>query len=144
MNVYLDPDDLVYQAEAQAEADCCGDGKVAPDDLVGFCQRALRAAGWSVDQLPEFALDVPDDAEWSGHAGSSNVIHLHPRLLDHWTVLHELSHWADNRGGHGPIFRANLVSLHYGIDPDAGNALRWCYVEFGLELDPWRLPEGLR
>lgn len=97
---------------------------LSPDKLVGFSVEVLEAAGWDVSRPPEFVLDVPDDSELSGHAGASNVIHLHPRMLSPWTVLHELAHWIDNRDGHGARFCANLVGLvRAGIGPDDAERL---------------------
>jgi hypothetical protein len=129
--------DSVYYAQACAEEVCdIEPAYLSPDDLERFARQALEAAGWGA-VIPTFVLDVPDDAAWSGwHEADTRVIHLHPRLLSPWTVLHELAHWVDPRGGHSPRFCANHVELvRAGLGDDAADELLYAYADHGVEVD---------
>lgn len=111
--------------------------RVPAAELTEFTSRALDAAGWDAGMRPTFALDVADDSNFSGwHSGVEREIHLHPRLLDPWTVLHEVAHWLDNRDGHGPRFCANYASLvRAGLGQEAAEELLAQFEVFGVDVD---------
>lgn len=131
----LDPQrSAVYLAEELA-SDAFADtelGDVPADELAEFAARTLTAAGWTFNR-PTFVLDVPDHADWSGwHEGATGAIHLHPRLLSPDTILHELAHWVDPRGGHGPRFCSDHVELvRAGIGDEYAEVLLAAYRDFG-------------
>ena len=100
--------------------------------------QVLSDGGWFGGHRPEIAFDVPDDSEVKAfHEGRTGVLHFHPRLLDRWTVLHELAHWCRPRDGHGPQFRAVLVGLVRSAYPGSGLdvELRQAFDDLGLDLD---------
>lgn len=140
--VRCDPQrDTVYLAEqAVAEllaAELDGLDQLQVADLVPFAQNVMQRAGWSGDAPPTFVLDVADDddvAAW--HEGLTGDIHLHPKLLDRWTVLHEVAHWLRPRDGHGPQFCGVLVDLiDAGIGAEAGVELLAAFADLGVDVD---------
>lgn len=61
-------------------------------------------------------------------------IHLHPKLLDPWVLLHELAHFIDPRAGQSPRWAYLYVELVSAmIDKSAGEVLR-------LEFETRNLP----
>lgn len=134
--------DRVYAAEELALEELYDSGSkepewLTPSSLAGFVQRALDTVGWETACQPTIVLDVVDEDERSGwHEASTGVIHLHPRLLKPWIVLHELAHWVDPRGGHGPRFCANFVLLVRGsLGPEAAQALLTALGELDVDVD---------
>jgi len=92
----------VHAAQEEAEWASADEGigdDLAPDEVSDFIAGALAAAGWTAESAPLVVYDVPDDHELSGWVDQEGSIHLHPRLVGRWTVLHELAHWLDPRGG---------------------------------------------
>lgn len=133
------PDD--YRAEAQAVYDAQEatefrltdyDGVDAPegwdesltvDEVEPFAEAAIAAAGWGSDGPPLiFVYDVPDDCDRAGYYRyETGTIHLHPRLLGKFTILHEVAHFLDPRQIHGPRFVAifaRLIGATFG--PEVG------------------------
>jgi hypothetical protein len=136
-----DPDrDSTYAAEELAherfvievEGD---DPQIDPGDLARFAADALVSAGWSADPLPTFALDVPAASQSGGYVeGSTGIIHLHPLILDRWTILHKLAHYVDPRDkSHGERFRSDYAELVGGVMGDrVRDVLVEAYVDVGL------------
>lgn len=142
----------VYDAEEvwREDADMLGladpdEPTVTPGEIDDFIASVFRKAEWPQSNPPVVVFDVRDDDEFSGMVTSADdVIHLHPRLLSRTTVLHEMAHWLDLRGGHGPIFQANLITLYDAeFGTEAAVVLYECFIEQGLAPDPWRLPESM-
>lgn len=147
--------DAVYLAEELARENVEGVlnievPRLLAEELPGFAARALEGAGWEVDEQPTFVFDVPDDGNVPGlglaeaasawHEGATGFIHLHPRLLDPWTVVHELAHWVDSRDRHGPRFCANYVGLvRAALGDHAAEELLALFAEHGVELDGERI-----
>ena len=101
-----------YDAESEAAGNGPEEVYLTPEELPGFCAGALAGAGWGGDSLPTFEFDVPDDDELAGwHEGATGVIHMHPRLLSRWHVLHELAHWLRPLDGHGAQYTGTMVGL---------------------------------
>lgn len=114
--------DAVYHAEdlVQEWVGDYGQGHpdyLLPDQVEGFLSRALQRAGWAGGASPTVVMDIPDDSELAGQldARDGRSIHLHPRLLSPWTVLHELAHWLRPLDGHGAEFRGVMVGLIRGM-----------------------------
>ena len=80
-----------------------------PADVAAFADEVMRAGGW-VGRSPVVVFDVPDDDDRAGWA-NLDAIHLHPRLCDHWTVVHELAHHIDPRDGHDDRWVAIMIRL---------------------------------
>lgn len=102
------------------------------DDIEPLIVKAMRGAGW-VDRRPVVHLDVADDDWRCGWVDDDGGLHLHPLMLNRWTVLHELAHSLDVSDGHAATFRLRLVQLvSAGIDPRVGKLLAQRYKEFGV------------
>ncbi len=116
-----------------------------PQAIPDFIRNVLTCAGFSTDDRPIVAFDVPDDDDRSGWVSDSGeVIHLHPRLLGRPLVLHEVVHWLDGRDGHGAIFQGNLIALYdAAFGSEAARLLYDCFTDHGLSPDPWRLPDSM-
>lgn len=135
--------DRVYAALELAEADSLvSDEWLSPSDLPEFVASALAAADMEADPQPSIELDVePDDPLTGWCSASTRVIHLDPRLLSPWTVLHELAHWVDLRDGHGPRFCANLILLVEGtLGVEASDCLWAAFAEEEVQVDEDWLP----
>ena len=139
--VYTAEETWQFEAADMGYLDSQPDG-LQPEQVSAFAVSTMQKAGWK-GTVPTIEFDVPDEHHFAGwYSGRDHVIHLHSRLLSPTTVLHELTHWLDNRDRHGPIFQGNFVSLidaAYG--EDASRLLLDHYVEHGLTPDPWRLPK---
>lgn len=109
-------------------------------ELDGFARETLNAAGRSKVRPPTFSLDIPDDMHWMGvHRRSTRIVHLNPRKLSRWSVLHELAHWLVPFEGHGPVFRAvhcRLVGASFG--DFARELLIRKYETFGVPIEGHR------
>jgi hypothetical protein len=135
--------DAVYAAEQHAVENLLDwhgiyPRDIDPEQLQEFARAALTAAGWSGGPAPTFELAVPDDHERSGwHAGATGIIHLDPRLLSPFTVLHELAHRLRPDGpSHGPMFCAFHVGLvHAALGQDAAQELLDAFAEHEVEVD---------
>lgn len=132
---------LVSEAEQAASYRWLDDGYddelVAVDQLPAFINEAIARAGFGCEG-PTVELDVPDDSPFSGwYSQEEDVMHLHPRLLHRATVLHELAHWGRPDDGHGPQFRALLVSLiRAQMGSEHADILLAEFSERGLPVDP--------
>jgi hypothetical protein len=136
--------DTVYRAEEQAigESYALGDDPIPVDDLATFVATVVAGAGWEVAHLPTFVVDVPDEGDYSAwHEGGTGTIHLHPKLIWPWTVLHEVAHWLRPRDGirptyHGPTFSGVLVGLwHAAFGWHDASTLRETFRDFGVDVD---------
>jgi hypothetical protein len=134
-----------YAAEEQAQlehSDYEDEDDLTPEQLRPYVLDVMARAGWSHgDDGPSFVLDVPDEVGETDEAGwvdgVTGTIHLHPRLLDPWTVLHEVAHWLRPRDGHGPRWAAVFVGLiRAGVGTEAGERLLTAYEVHGVEVDP--------
>lgn len=118
---------------------------VRPDMVPGFYLGVLVADGCDVVEPPQVVFDISSESDFSGaHGGADGVIHLHPDLTGPTHLLHELSHWLDDRDGHGPIFQANMVRLvDVAIGREAAVELLCAYRSGGLMPNRWRLPDDI-
>ena len=66
-----------------------------PGDVEDFFATALTRLG--VGDRPVIAFDVPDESDQAGYV-DGDTIHLHPRMLERETLLHELAHWLTHDG----------------------------------------------
>lgn len=80
-----------------------------PADVAAYAGKVMRAAGW-VGPDPVVLFDVPDDDDHPGRVDLEGI-HLHPKLCTHWTVVHEVAHWLDPRGGHDGRWAATMILL---------------------------------
>ena len=144
-----DPDrNAVYDAEEVWWMEICDESEedeatyLEPETVVPYMVAALQAGGWSTSVRPVVLFDISTASGFTGlHRPTSSTIHLHPELCSPDAVLHELSHWIDNRDGHGPIHQANMVTLVDGaLGSEAALHLLRTYRSFGLSPDEDRLP----
>lgn len=133
--------DAVYEAEDEARLALADLGfappNLTPDELATYATNVLRDAGWVGDCVPDFVLDVADEDDVSGwHQAVTGTLHLHPRLLNPWIVLHELAHWLRPRDGHGPEFCGVLVGLvGAALGELAAMGLREQYRDCGVSVN---------
>lgn len=137
--------DLVDEVYAAEELVCEGllDDVLAvrPDEVGGLCSEIAAGAGWvgydpgcgSIPLTFRVLFDLPaDNPELAGLAGwvdPQGTIHLDPRFLNRWTVVHELAHAIDGRDGHSEGFRQRLVELvAVAFGSEIADQLR---IEFG-------------
>lgn len=114
---------------------------IEPDQVEEFVRRTLAAAGWSGDGCPTFSfeeLDASDDGHelsaWTD--GPANVIHVDPRTIDRWLVLHEVAHWLRPTDAHGPQYAAVLIGLiAAGIGPGPADVLQRALLQEGIDVD---------
>lgn len=118
-------------------------GDLSPDAVAGYMKEALVAAGFGASAAPIVQFDLAGPGAMSGvHTVDDRVIHLHPDVLRHGLLLHELAHWIDPRDGHGPMFQGNLVTLVDAVlGQEPATDLLDAYRHHGLEPDQWRLPD---
>lgn len=117
--------EMYYVAEENAQEEFPDVASLSePSAVVPFMVAALEAAEYSTDPEPVVIFDVPDESDRSGYV-RDGVIHLHPKILNPWVILHELAHSIDPRQGHSArwaFIYVELVTAVIGVD--AGAALR--------------------
>lgn len=90
-------------------------------DVEEFFATALARLG--IGGRPVIAFDVPDESDQAGYVGG-DTIHLHPRMLERETLLHELAHWVTH-DGHTEGWAEIYVALVRGeFDDEAADRLQ--------------------
>lgn len=114
---------------------------IEPDEAERFCSDVASATGWTGEFRVVF--DGADSEDRGGWVDVDGTIHLDPRILDRWIVLHELAHALDTRDGHGAIFRSRLAALvEAGLGGDVADVLRELYEHHGVApASPHEMPD---
>lgn len=138
--------DAYYEAETVAQEECfdVSDDPIAPGDVPAFLARAMTAAGYDpADGPPPVVLyDIEDESRWSGLVDDAGI-HLHPKVVRPWLLLHELAHWLDPRAGHSPRWAYNFAQMVDGVlGVEPGARLRAEFDERGLPLHWLRQHRG--
>jgi hypothetical protein len=144
-SAYPSQADVVYAAQEEAQEywfppDPAMEEVLTMSELRGFVDRTVAQSGCIADP-PEIHFEVPDESDFAGWANDGGI-HLHPRLLRPWTVLHELAHWLDLGDGHGARFCANFLSVvEAGLGRDAAEALATSFARFEVDVDENYAPD---
>ena len=116
---------------------------ILPGEVAAWCSAIAHSAGWGTYAPPHFrnvvppvftvAFDLPNGNpeldELAGYYESAtDTIHLDPRIVDRWKVLHELAHALDCRDAHGTGFQERMVELvGAAFGDETADALRDAY-----------------
>ena len=118
--------DLYYEADEAAYEQWHDDREhwmLNRHEVGSFLAWATELGGYSGGDPPVVIFDAAssDKAAFVDPEG----IHLHPKLLEAWTLLHELAHFIDPRAGHSPRWAFIYVELvSAAIGSEAGALLR--------------------